>query len=142
MRISSKCSIALHILIVITVLKDRKFTSELLGKSTGCNPAMIRNLLGKLKKAGLVTIQRGTGGANLALDPSKITILDVYNAVDDSPTSDIIALHPNPTKYCPVGRVIYSLLDEPYKKIIDSMKEEMSQHTLEKLIAKYKVKIS
>ena len=59
MRISSKCSIALHILIVITVLKDRKFASELLGKSTGCNPAMIRSLLGKLKKAGLSLYKEG-----------------------------------------------------------------------------------
>lgn len=139
MRISTKCSIALHLLIVIEVFKNKKWTSEILGKSSGCNPAMIRSLLGKLKKAGIISINRGTGGATLIVDPLMTTIWDVYKAVDDD-LGELVGLHPNPLQECPVGAKIYELLDKPYKNIVDSVKESMMSCTLKELIDDYYMK--
>ena len=54
MRISTKCSIALHCLICIAVFDGRRMTSTGLAASTGSNPVVIRNLFGALQKAGIL----------------------------------------------------------------------------------------
>ena len=70
MQLSMKCSVAVHCLIFIHEAKGRaKVTSPLLAQSTGCNPVVIRSTLSALKKAGLITVPRGTGGAELCPGP-------------------------------------------------------------------------
>ena len=79
MQISMKCSVAAHCLIFIHEAKGvAKVTSALLAKSTGCNPVVVRNTISALKKAGLITVARGTGGAELCNDPSEITLYMIY----------------------------------------------------------------
>ena len=41
-------------------------TSDFLAGSTNVNPVIIRKILGQLKKAGLVEVARGTGGASIS----------------------------------------------------------------------------
>lgn len=138
MKINTKCSLALHILLVIAIFSDKaKMTSEIIAKSTGSNPVIIRNLLGSLKQAGIVVVHRGIGGAELAMDPAEVTIWKVYSAVDPTSIHDLIGLHPNPSLVCPIGRKIYDLLDEPYSAIRESVQESMSQYTLADLMANY-----
>ena len=75
MKISTKSSIAMHCLIFIAEYGERtRVTSDLLAKSTGCNPAAIRSILGALQRAGLIAIARGVGGAHLAVDPAQLTL--------------------------------------------------------------------
>ena len=75
MQISMKCSVAIHCLIFIYEAKGiTKVTSNLLAESTGSNPVVIRNILSALKKAGIITVRRGTGGAELCTDPSQVTL--------------------------------------------------------------------
>ena len=67
MQISSRFTMATHILVVIALeCKNEKITSDLLAGSVGVNPVIIRKTLSQLKKAGLITVARGTGGAELA----------------------------------------------------------------------------
>jgi DNA-binding IscR family transcriptional regulator len=137
MRISTKCSIALHLLVLLEVFKDRKLTSERLAKSIGCNPVIVRNLIGSLKKAGIVDVQRGSGGASLAAAPEAVTILDVYRAVDTVPLDELIGLHPNPSFACPVGGKIHQLLEKPFSLIADSVQKTMSDYTLRQILDDY-----
>ena len=52
MQISSRFTIAVHVLIAIeTFKKDHKITSEFLASSANVNPTVIRRLLQQLKKA-------------------------------------------------------------------------------------------
>ena len=75
MHISAKCSVALHCLLLLAEFgTQRKVTSELLASSTGCNAVTIRGLMGALKRAGLVSIARGVGGARLARPPEPAPI--------------------------------------------------------------------
>lgn len=82
MQISMKCSVAVHCLIFIHEAKGiAKVTSNLLAESTGSNPVMIRNIFSALKKAGLITVPRGTGGAKLRAEftvkkEQQITVLE------------------------------------------------------------------
>jgi DNA-binding IscR family transcriptional regulator len=137
MRISTKCSIALHLLVLLEVFKDKKLTSELLAMSIGSNPVIVRNLIGSLKKAGIVDVQRGSGGASLIVDPEDVTIWDVYQAVDTAALEELIGVHPNPSMKCPVGCKINELLEKPYLMIAKSVQEAMSSYTLRQILDDY-----
>ncbi|MDR1620850.1 MAG: Rrf2 family transcriptional regulator [Synergistaceae bacterium] len=138
MRINTKCSLALHILIVVAVFaKKNKMTSELIAKSTGSNPVMIRNILGSLRQAGIVDVQRGSGGATLKLDPKEITIWSVCSTVDPASLTNLMGLHPNPSQRCPVGRKIHALLKEPYCAIGKAVRKTMEGCTLADLLEQY-----
>lgn len=135
MRISTKCSVALHLLIVLAVFHDKKLTSERLAMSAGCNPVIVRNTLGRLKKAGLISIQRGSGGATLLADPADITIWTVFRAVDSM--DELIGLHPSPSPHCPVGEIIGEILEKPYGVVAESVKNAMQSCTLKQLLDDY-----
>jgi len=137
MRISTKCSIALHLLVLLDVFRKQKLTSEILAISIGCNPVVVRNILGSLKRAGIVDTQRGTGGAALIAAPENITIWTVYQVVDTASLDELVGMHPNPSIKCPVGKNIGGLLEKPYGMIADSVRETMSGYTLKQIINDY-----
>lgn len=62
--------------------------------SIGYNPVVVRNLLGSFKKAGIVDVQRGSGGAFLISNPKDITIWTLYQAVDTAPLNELVGIHP------------------------------------------------
>lgn len=138
MQISMKCSIAVHCLIFIHEAKGiAKVTSSLLAQSTGCNPVIIRNILSALKKAGLITIPRGTGGAELCLDPSQITLYQIYTALEPDGVSSIIGIHPCQDRPCPVAQNIGKVLQAPYHRIEDAIRQAMEEVTLESMIEQF-----
>ena len=138
MQISMKCSIAVHCLIFIHEAKGiAKVTSSLLAQSTGCNPVIIRNILSALKKAGLITIPRGTGGAELCLDPSQITLYQIYTALEPDGMSSIIGIHPCQDRPCPVAQNIGKVLQTPYHRIEDAIRQAMEEVTLESMIEQF-----
>ena len=135
MRINTKCSIALHCLIVIHECEGRqKVTSELLAQSTGCNPAAIRSILSALQKAGIITTTRGVGGAVMNVSPEDLTVWRVYSAVEPDKLGQFIAMHPRPSEECPVGCRIHSVLDRSYQGIIDSVRKTMEETTLKNIL--------
>ena len=135
MQISIKCSVAVHCLIFIHEAKGiAKVTSNLLAQSTGSNPVVIRNILSALKKAGLITVPRGTGGAELCADPSKTTLYQIYSALEPDGVTSIIGIHPCDGRPCPVAQNIRKVLEPPYHKIEDAVKEAMEEITLQSMI--------
>lgn len=135
MQISIKCSVAVHCLIFIHEAKGiAKVTSNLLAESTGSNPVVIRNILSALKKARLITVPRGTGGAELCADPSQITLYQIYSALEPDGVTSIIGIHPCDGRPCPVAQNIRKVLEPPYHKIEDAVKDAMEGITLQSMI--------
>lgn len=131
MQISSRFTIAVHVLICIeTFKKDMKTTSDFLASSVNVNPVVIRRILQQLKKAGIVEIKRGSGGADLARDPADITLLDVYTAVESVEEGRLFHFHENPNPQCPVGSNIHNILDDRLKRIQDAMEDQMRSVTI------------
>ena len=127
MRLNTKCSVAIHMLVFIGRYGGtRKVTSEVLASSTGCNAVIIRNLLVKLRKAGMITVNRGTGGARLAKGMSEMTFYDVQQAVDPQALEDFISVHPEPNSGCPIGKNIVKVLSGPSRQLGDAIRREMS----------------
>ena len=106
MSISSRFAVGVHILSLIEMNKDGVSSSEFLAGSVNTNPALIRKIIGMLKKAGLVEVHPGIAGTKLARELSEITLLDVYKAVDVVQDNELFSVHENPNPQCPVGRNI------------------------------------
>jgi Rrf2 family protein len=86
-------TIALHILGFLAAKKGAPLTSDILAKTYGTSPVVLRRVLSKLHSAGLVQTQRGAGGGSiLARDPSQITLRQAYDAVKQG--ADILNRHP------------------------------------------------
>lgn len=137
MQISSRFTIAIHVLTCIEVLKDiMPLNSETIAGSVGVNPVVVRNIFGKLKKAGLIIVQRGgNGGVSLARPMSEITLLDVYRAVDSIGGGKLFHFHENPNAACPVGRNIHRVMDHRLLEIQQAMEGKMASMTLADVVA-------
>lgn len=137
MRISVKCSSAIHLLLIVAVQSDKiKVTSDYLASSIGSNPVEVRKLLSSLKKAGIIDVALGTGGTVLLKDPKDITLYDIYEAVETIPIGNIIGIHTHPTPQCPFGKNINKVLEEPYAEISDAVKQKMTEITLQKALTR------
>lgn len=135
MQISSRFTIAVHIFMCIHIFeKDHKITSDFLADSIQVNPVVIRRLLSQLKAAGLVRVQRGSGGASMAKPLDQVTFLDIYRAVDCVEEGALFHFHENPNPNCPVGRNVHRVLDGRLKQIQDAMEREMAGITLESVM--------
>ena len=109
---NSHFALATHVMTVLAVRgEDAPVTSAELARSVNTNPAFLRTLLGRLREAGLIDIALGKGGgARLAKAPSRVSLADVYRAVDRRPPAQMHRCPPN--KHCVVGRNILPLLDD------------------------------
>lgn len=90
---NSQLPIALHILGFLTARGGEPLTSEVMAETYGTSPVVLRRVLAKLQRAGLVETRRGAnGGSVLARDPKTINLRQAYEALDDEPR--LLARHP------------------------------------------------
>lgn len=134
MQTSTRFTIAAHTLVCIAYFSpENKVTSDFIAKSVNVNPVVIRRTLGKLKEAGLVTVEAGVGGAHLAKDPADITLLDVFDAAEGG-EKNIFAFHEEPNPNCPVGRNIHALIDGELDAAQAAMRASLAGCTLAELM--------
>ena len=135
MQISSRFTVAVHVLICIEMFKnEQKVTSDFLASSVNANPVVIRRILQQLKKAGIVSVVRGSGGADTARPINQITLLDVYNAVECVNGGTLFHFHEKPNQLCPVGRNIHTVLDGRLDEIQKAMEREMNSVTIQDIL--------
>lgn len=144
MQISSRFTMAVHVLTCIEVFKDDyQVNSEFISASVGVNPVIIRKIFGQLKKAGLIQVQRGgNGGVSLAKPAEEITLCDVYYAVDSVEEEGLFHFHENPNANCPVGRNMHYVMDDRLARVQEAMEKELSAMTIADVIKDTKNKIA
>lgn len=131
MQISSRFTIAIHMLACMDVFRDEyKITSDFLASSIHVNPVIIRKILSQLKDAGLIEVKRGPGGAAIAKPLDEITFFDVYQSVDCIEENTLFHFHENPNPDCPVGKNIHRVLDDKLLRIQNAMEQELKSITL------------
>ena len=123
--ISSRMAVAVHVLAFLAWRRSEPQTSERVAGSVNTHPVVVRRLIGALRKAGLVTVQPGVGGgAQLARDPARITLLDVYRAVEDHEA--LFAMHASPpSAHCDIGGNIRGVLGPVFARAHAAMQEEL-----------------
>ena len=142
MQITSKFTIAVHIITAIDYFKDsEKVTSNFLAGSVGANPVIVRNVMGNLKESGIIEISQGKSGISLAKGLDEITFYDVYKAVDCVDGEGLFRFHENPKIKCPVGRNIHLAMDEKLQRVQDTMENELRHITIADVAADIKKEV-
>lgn len=132
-KISSRFSIAVHILSLIAT-SGQACTSEWMAGSVNTNPVIIRRIIGQLKKAGLVTVRAGAGGASLCKTLQEITLLEVYQAVEVVEHGHLFHFHDHPNPACEVGANIEGVLRQSMLRAEAALERELAQTTLEEIV--------
>lgn len=134
MSISSRFAVGIHILALIEINEDGVSTSEFIAGSVNTNPAVIRKIMGMLKKAGLVNVQPGIAGAKLTKELSEITLFDVYKAVNVVPEKELFSIHENPNPQCPVGRNIQNTIGSLLEVAQSALEKALGHITIEDVV--------
>ena len=129
---SSRFTVATHVLGLLALLRDGPVTSEYIARSVNTNPVVIRRILGVLGRAGLVETHPGAGGGStLAVDPSRITLLQVYRLLEGG---GIFPMHTQaPSDDCVCGRHIQTVLSDIFSKAQNAMEAVLAGVTVESI---------
>lgn len=135
MQISSRFTIAIHMLVCMEVFKeDYKITSGFLASSINVNPVIIRKIFSQLEDAGLIEVKRGPGGAAIGKALDEITFLDIYRSVECVEENTLFHFHESPNPDCPVGKNIHNILDGRLFQIQAAMERELESITLADIV--------
>lgn len=137
MAVNTQFSIAVHIMAALGYRCEQDTTSSVLAMSVNTSPSFVRRVLAKLSKAGLIETTTGKSGAcRLARDPKRITLLDVYQAVDAPKAFSIHSYAEQ--KPCPVSCNIKTALENALNKTQAAMEESLARITVASIISDVK----
>lgn len=131
MRLNTRLSDAIHALSLLYVRSNDDLSSTQIAASVNTNPVLIRQLMGDLKKAGLVETHRGVAKITLTKNPTEISLLDIYQAVDNH---QLLNVDTNTNLNCIIGGNIQTVLGDYYAELTDSVKQQLANKTLADMI--------
>lgn len=107
---NTRFAVATHLLAFLALNQERPVSSQAIAHSLGTHPVVVRRLVGTLSSAGLVRTQLGAGGgALLTKAPQHVSLLDVFDAMQEP---DLFALNnTSPNLNCGVGGAIQLTLE-------------------------------
>ena len=124
---------AVHVLAVLAYKQGDRVTSSYLAASVNTNPVIIRRLLLALQKAKLVDTSKGAGsGSRLERSPGRISLAEVYNAVEEEDAFTMPRREPN--KSCPVGQCIQDELERVFSSAENAMIEQLGRKTVADIV--------
>ena len=98
-RISAKSDYAVRAMIELASLGDEPTKGEVIAERQGIPLNFMENILGELKRHGIVESRRGAqGGYWLSRSPGDITVADIVRCVD-GPLASIRDASPEQTEY-------------------------------------------
>ncbi|MBX6421052.1 MAG: Rrf2 family transcriptional regulator [Nevskia sp.] len=130
---NTRFAVATHALTFLAYAQGRWVTSEELATSINTHPALVRRMLSMLRAAGLVETQLGPGGgARLARLPERISLLEVYQAIEaDDDWFAVNRLSPNPK--CPLGAGIRATLECVLAKPEEALRAALGRVTIRRV---------
>ncbi len=133
---NTQFSVGVHIMTALGYYSGQEVISSALSESLNADPSLVRRVLSKLAKAGLVKTSRGRGGhCSLAKPPNKISLLEIYKACETPP---LFAIHTYPIeKGCPIScshkESMTDLLQETQTAFEAKLKKKMLSDFVRKL---------
>jgi Rrf2 family protein len=125
---------AVHVLAVLGYKQGDHVTSTLLASSVNTNPVVIRRLLLTLQRANLIETRKGIGlGSRLSRSPSRITLGEVFRAVEDE--DPFVMPRKKPNRACPVGNCIQVAIAEVFVSARKALEQDLSRTTLADILA-------
>lgn len=140
MAISTRFSDAIHIMAFIHIYQNTKLSSDNIAKSVMTSPVVVRRIMSSLQKADLIQTTHGSPKPTLAKDPGDITLLDIYNAVEND--KPLFSVDPKTNPECIVGSQIQDVLTRHYQEVQASAMGRLNRITLgdiiDEIVTKYK----
>lgn len=135
MKHDSRLSSVLHALLHMAE-HHGPMTSEALGKCLGTNPVVVRRTMGLLRKARLVSSDRGhAGGWRIAVDLSAVTLRQLHEALGEPA---IFAIgNRNETPECLVEQSVNAALDDAFAEAEALLLERFAHVTIADLAADF-----
>ena len=140
MKYPTKLSDAAHILAFIALHPECDLTSGKLAESVQTNPAYVRQLMSAMRKGGLLLSVKGHPKPALAREPARISLLDIYRAVEGDKPLLHQDTHTNPA--CGVGVNIQLVLRDCYDLVQARAEESMRSITLQEILDRYTEKLT
>lgn len=140
MAYSTKLSDALHILVFVQAEQGRDLTSDAIARSLASNPSSVRQMMGSLKKAGLLESVVGHAMPRLALPPERISMLDVYRAVEGEKPLLHLDTHTNPQ--CGVGVNVQIIIGEHFQDVQAAAEAAMAEVSLAEIIRQFEDRVA
>ncbi len=121
--------VATHAVVLLNRDK-RPLSSEEIAKNVCTNPARVRKVLLKLKKAGIVETHGGfTGGYAFTADPESVTLKDIFLATGKHFVK-VSWRSGSAEKDCPISRAMAPVMDEIFDSLDDCCGEKLAQITV------------
>ncbi|MDU0348283.1 Rrf2 family transcriptional regulator [Actinomyces sp. MRS3W] len=136
MKHSTRLADAVHVLIYIHLDPRGDLRSTAIATSLATNPAAVRQIMTRLRRASLLTSVPGHARPALAQPPEAITLLDVYRAMDGTAPLLHLDTHTNP--HCGAGVNIQLALQEHYDRIQEAAEAQMQRITIAQIVADYR----
>ncbi len=125
---STRFPVAVHILTFLSAHSGEYVSSEAIAKSVATNPVAVRKILGMLVKAGFVSSLAGSrGGAKLEVAPNKLSLLDIYQAVE---RKEIFQMH-EPHPHCPLAKGVKTNLQQVFDLAQTAMERQLAAQSLQ-----------
>ncbi|WP_269317615.1 Rrf2 family transcriptional regulator [Exiguobacterium sp. KJ 601] len=127
MTISSRFSVAIHMLTLVALSPPEVISSDFLARSVNTNPALIRKIMAMLKKAELIQVKPGVAGAIFTKPLNTISLLEIYQAVAVVEPNELFGIHDQPNPACPVGRNIQATIEPIFITAQSAMERVLEQ---------------
>ena len=135
LKISSRFTVAVHILSLVHIERNQTLTSAYIAGSVNTNSVVIRRLISKLKQAGFLETHQGSGGIQLLKPLTDITLLDVYRAVEVVEEGELFLMHEDTNINCVVGANIQSVLEIVLLRAQDAMETVLANVTMDDIVS-------
>ena len=136
MKISSRFTVAVHVLALISFDDYGSLTSRQIADSVNTNPVVIRRLMTKLKEAEFIDVSQGNSGIELVKPLRDITLFDVYKAVEVVEERELFQIHEDTNIKCVVGANIQMVLEVILENAQTAMESVLKNVTLENIVSK------
>ncbi|MEN0087559.1 MAG: Rrf2 family transcriptional regulator [Pseudomonadota bacterium] len=125
---NSRLSLALHTLGHMASEPETVRTSAQIAEHAGTNAVVVRRVLGKLRKAGLLVSEKGhAGGWMLARAPGEISLADVYLALDEKLVAPEIDAQPHS---CSIEKTLHQRVSNIMVEVENTLVDRLSTTTI------------
>jgi len=134
-RINNQFSVGVHIMTALGDHHGEQVTSAHLTASVRAHESQVRSVLSKLVKAGLVVTSRGRHGfSSLARPANKISLLEIYKAIDAPP---VFSIHEYPKeKTCRTSCTHKEAMTELLEDTQRAFETRLGQRMLSEIVAR------
>jgi Rrf2 family protein len=133
--VNQQFTFAVHIMIALAFSPEEVIGSQTLAASVNTNPVVVRRLLLALRRARLIETFAGKhGGARLRKKPNRISLVDIYDAVESRPV--ILINERKALKQCRVSCNMKSIMSGVAESTEQAVRKHLRGITLAQLVCK------